>query len=156
MHINAFLWEIARMWLLITGGFHGRPTQRRHCWLQGSKGRCHGNQILAKIGQKITKMAIEMHIYAFIAIFVLKLVTMVTPLCPLCTVESGEFPDSTNPISKPNSAWICRLQLKLWPFLWFFWAYFGQNLVAMATSLRPSESEMSTLDWTTRKSPGYK
>jgi len=28
-----------------------------------------------------------------------------------------EFPDSTNPISKPNSAWIYRLQLKLWPFL---------------------------------------
>jgi len=46
-----------------------------------------------------------------------KLVAMVTPLCPLCTVESDEFPDSTSPISKPNSAWICRLQLKLWPFL---------------------------------------
>ena len=25
-----------------------------------SKGRCHGNQILAKIGQKITKMAITL------------------------------------------------------------------------------------------------
>jgi len=24
-----------------------------------------------------------------------------------------EFPDGTNPISKPNSLWICRLQLKL-------------------------------------------
>ena len=52
MHINAFLWEIARMWLLITGSFCGRPIRRRHFWLQGSKGRCHGNQILAKIGQK--------------------------------------------------------------------------------------------------------
>jgi len=76
-----------------------------------------------------------MHIYAFIAIFVPKLVAMVTPLCPLCTVELDEFPDSTNASVKPNSAWICRLQLKLWPFLWFL-AYFGQNLVAMATSLR--------------------
>jgi len=47
-----------------------------------------------------------------------------------------EFPDSTDPISKANSAWLCRLQLKLWPFLWYF-AYFGQNLVAMAKSLRP-------------------
>jgi len=28
-----------------------------------------------------------------------------------------EFPDVTNPISKPNSAWICCIQLKLWPFL---------------------------------------
>ena len=47
-----------------------------------------------------------------------------------------EFPDTTNPISKPNSAWICHLQLKLWPFFDFL-AYFCQNLVAMATSLRP-------------------
>jgi len=31
-----------------------------------------------------------------------------------------EFPDSTNPMSKPNSAWICCIQLKLWPFLWYF------------------------------------
>jgi len=31
-----------------------------------------------------------------------------------------EFPDSTNSISKPNSAWICCIQLKLWPFLWLF------------------------------------
>jgi len=39
-----------------------------------------------------------------------------------------EFPDGTNPISKPNSAWICCIQLKLWPFLWFFglfWPKFG-------------------------------
>jgi len=55
---NAFLWEITRMWLLITGGFHGRPIQRRYYWLQGSKRRCHGNQILAKIGKKSHKMAI--------------------------------------------------------------------------------------------------
>jgi len=46
------------MRLLITWGFRGQPIQRRHFWFQGSKGRCHGNQILAKIGQKITKMAI--------------------------------------------------------------------------------------------------
>jgi len=43
---------------------------------------------------------------------------------------TDEFPDGTNPISKPNSAWICCIQLTLWPFLWFL-AYFGQNLVAM-------------------------
>jgi len=30
---------------------------------------------------------------------------------------TDEFPGGTNPISKPNSAWICRLQLKLWTFL---------------------------------------
>ena len=65
-----------------------------------------------------------------------------------------EFHDGTNPISKPNSAWICCIQLKLWPFL--FLAYFGQNLVAMATPLRPLQSEMSSLDWSTAKTPCYK
>jgi len=33
-------------------GFRGQPIQRRHFSLQGSKRRCHGNQILAKIGKK--------------------------------------------------------------------------------------------------------
>jgi len=39
-----------------------------------------------------------------------------------------ECPNGTNPFSKPNSAWICCIQLKLWPFLWFFelfWPKFG-------------------------------
>jgi len=35
-------------------------------------------------------------------------------------------------------------------------AYSGQNLVAMATSLRPLQSEMSSLDWLTMKTPCYK
>ena len=41
------------MWLLITGGFRGRPIQKRHFWLQGSNERCHGNQFLAKIGKQL-------------------------------------------------------------------------------------------------------
>jgi len=32
-------------------------------------------------------------------------------------------------------------------------AYFGQNLVAMATFLRPLQSEMSSLDWLSTKTP---
>jgi len=42
---------------------------------------------------------------------------------PLSLVYGGvtggvtdELPDGTNPISKPNSAWMYRLQVKLWPF----------------------------------------
>jgi len=58
MHINAFLWEIIRMRLLITGGFYGQSIQRRHFCLHRSKGRCHGKQILAIIGKHILKMAI--------------------------------------------------------------------------------------------------
>ena len=50
------------------------------------------------------------------------------PLSLVYGSVTDEFPDGTNPISKPNSVWICRLQLKLWPFLWFFglfWPKFG-------------------------------
>ena len=39
-------------------GFSWLTNPKKTFLLQGSKGRCHGNQILAKIGQKITKMAI--------------------------------------------------------------------------------------------------
>jgi len=63
-----------------------------------------------------------------------------------------EFPDGTNPISKPNSARMCWLKLKLWPYLLFL-SYFDQNLVTMATSLRLLQSEMFSLDWLTTKPP---
>ena len=89
---------------------------------------------------------------AFIAILVPKLVAMVTPLCPLCTGVSHQFPDSTNPMSKPNSVWLSRIQLKLWPFCDIL-AYFGQKLVAMAMSIRPLQSEMTSLDCSTTKTP---
>ena len=58
------------------------------------------------------------------------------PLSLVYSSVTDEFPDSTNPISKPNSAWICCIQLKLWQFLWnfsLFWPKFGP----MATSLDP-------------------
>jgi len=77
------------------------------------------------------------------------------PLSLVYVSVTDKFSDSTNPISKPNSAWIRCTQLKLWPFFYFL-AYFGQNLVAMATSLRPLQSEMSSLDWSTTKPPCYK
>jgi len=50
-----------------------------------------------------------------------------TPLSFVYWSVTDEFPWQS-PISKPNSAWMCRLQLKLWPFLWFFglfWPKFG-------------------------------
>ena len=39
------------------------------------------------------------------------------PLSLMYGSVKDEFPDGTNHISKPNSVRICRLQLKLWPFL---------------------------------------
>ena len=50
------------------------------------------------------------------------------PLSLVYGSVTDEFPDGTYSISKPKSAWMCRLQLKLWPFLWFFglfWPKFG-------------------------------
>ena len=50
------------------------------------------------------------------------------PLSLVYGSVTDKFPDGTNPISKANSAWICCIQLKLWPFLWFFglfWPKFG-------------------------------
>jgi len=75
-----------------------------------------------------------------------------TPLSLVSGRVTDEFSDSTNPISKPNCAWICCIQVKLWPFLSFL-AYFGQNLVSVATSLRLLQSEMSSFDWSTMKTP---
>jgi len=34
-------------------------------------------------------------------------------------------------------------------------AYFGQNLVAIETSLKPFQSQMSYLDWPISKNPCY-
>jgi len=72
------------------------------------------------------------------------------PLSLVYRSVTEEFPDGANPISKPNSAWMCRLLLTLWPFCNIF-AYFGQNLVTMTTFLRHLESDMLYLDWWTHK-----
>jgi len=74
------------------------------------------------------------------------------PLSPVQGSVTDEFRDSTNHISKPNSASLCCIQLEI--FLWFF-AYFCQNLVAIATSLRRLRPEMSSSDWSTTKTPCY-
>jgi len=81
---------------------------------------------------------------------------MVTPLSPLCSK-----------VSHMNSQMVQTLYLETKLFMdmslatevmaiFVILAYFGQNLVAMATSLRPLQSEMSSLDWSTTKIPYYK
>jgi len=107
----------------------------------------------------ITKTVITNHILAisrinaFIAISVIKIGCHGnTPLSLVYGRVTDEFFRSTNPIPKPNSAWIYCIQVKLWSFLSFS-AYFRQHLVYMATSLRPLQSEMSSLDWSTTKTP---
>jgi len=94
-----------------------------------------------------------MHLYAFIAILVPKLVAMVTPLCPLCTGVS-QMNSSTAQALSQNQI-LHRYVGYNWSYGHFcdFLDYFGENLVAMATSLRPLQSEMSSLDWSTTKPP---
>jgi len=58
----------------------------------------------------------------------------IAPLSPVYDSVTDQFTESKNPISKPNSAWICHIQLRLWPFCDIF-AYFGQNMVATETPL---------------------
>jgi len=79
-----------------------------------------------------------MHLCAFVAIFVPKLVAMVTPICPLCTKVS----QINSPIDNPNlKTKLCMDMLHTTEvmaiLLTFLPIYFGQNLVAMATSLDP-------------------
>jgi len=70
-----------------------------------------------------------MHLCAFIAIFCPKIGCHGNaPLSLVYGSVTDEYPDGTNSISKANSAWMCRLQLKLWQFLRFFgllWPKFG-------------------------------
>jgi len=91
------------------------------------------------------------HRNAFIAILVPKLVAMVTRFCPLCMgVSQMNFPIaqtlSQNQILHECDAynWSCGHFCDIS-------AYFGQTLVAVATSLRPLQSQMSSLDWPTTK-----
>jgi len=70
-------------------------------------------------------------------------------------IVTDEFPDSTNPMSKPICAWMWRIQLKVWPFCDIF-DYCGEKLVAMATSIRPFLSKMSSLGWPIGITPCYK
>ena len=86
-----------------------------------------------------------------IAILVQKLVAMVRPLCPLCTRVSLTNSPIAQSVSQNQT--LHGYVAYNWSYGYFcdIFAYFGQNLVAMATSLRPSQSEMYFLDWLTPK-----
>jgi len=85
---------------------------------------------------------VEIHLYAFIAILVPKLVAMVTPLCSLCTGVSQMNSTIAQTICQKTK--LCMDMLHTTEVMANF-VIFGQNLVAMATSLRHLQSEMSSL-----------
>jgi len=65
---------------------------------------------------------------------------------------TDEFPDGTNPISKPNSAWMCRLQLKLWPFF-DFWPILAKIWLPWQRPLDPCNQKCLPWIGRPRKSP---
>jgi len=77
-----------------------------------------------------------MHLYAFIAILIPQLVAVVTPLSPLRTgVSQMNFPIAQTYLKTK----LCMDMLHATEVMAIFviFGLFGQNLVAMATSLRP-------------------
>jgi len=56
--ITALVWQLLTNILVLWYGFRGQPIERKHFWLQGSNGRCYGNQIFCQNTQKSDKMAI--------------------------------------------------------------------------------------------------
>ena len=78
---------------------------------------------------------------------------MVTPLCPLCTVVSEVNSLIARTLSQTKHCVDVLHTTEVMAIFCDFLAYFGQNLVAVATSLRPLQSEMFSLDWTTTNTP---
>jgi len=94
---------------------------------------------------------------ALIAISVQKLVAMVTSLCTLCMKVSQRNSLIAQTLSQNQT--LHGYVIYNWSYCHFdIFAYFGQNLLAMATFLKPLQSEMSSssLDWPTTKTPCYK
>jgi len=59
------------------------------------------------------------------------------PLSLVYRSATDEFPDGTDPISEQNSAWMCRLRLKFWPFLWYFWPILAKIWLPWQRALDP-------------------
>jgi len=78
---------------------------------------------------------------------------MVTALCPLCTGVSQVNSLIVQTLSQNQTLHWCVAYNWSYGRFCDFLAYFAQNLVAMATSLRPLQSEMFSLDWSTTKTP---
>ena len=81
---------------------------------------------------------------------------MVMPLCPLCTRVSQMNSLIAQTYLKTKLCMDMLHTTEVMAIFVIFFAYFGQNLVAMATPLTPLQSEMSSLDWSTTKTPCYK
>ena len=76
----------------------------------------------------------------FFAYFGQNLVAMVTPLCPLCTGVSQMNSPMAQPYLKTKLCMYMSLTSEVMAIFVIFLAYFGQNLVAMVTPLRPLQS----------------
>jgi len=95
----------------------------------------------------------EMHLYAFMAILVTKLVAMVTPLCPLCTdVSRMNSSMAQTPSQNQTLHGYVEYNWSYGLFLWFF-GLFWPNFDCHGNVLRPLQSEMSSWIGRSRKPP---
>jgi len=78
---------------------------------------------------------------------------MVTSLCLLCTTVSQMNSPMAHTLSQKQT--LHGYVANNWSYGHFCYicAHFGQNLVAVATSHRPVQAAMSSLDWLTTKTP---
>jgi len=81
---------------------------------------------------------------------------MVTPLYPLCTGMSQMNSLIVQPYPKTKLCIDVLHTTELMAIFVIFLHILAKNLVAMAISLKPLQSEMSSLDWSTTKTPCYK
>ena len=110
----------------------------------------HKNPLLWVIAFSLS--LIEMHLHAFIAILVPKLVAVVMPLCLLCKGVSQINSLMAQTLSQNKALHGCVAYN--WSYGYFSdFCLFWPTLVVMATSLRLLQSEISSLDWSTRKTP---
>jgi len=90
---------------------------------------------------------------ASITMLVPKLVAIVTYLCPLCTGVSQMNSMIAQTLSENQTMHAYVAYTDIVVIFVIFFAYFGQNLVPVATSLRLLQTEMSSSDLLTTKTP---
>ena len=89
-----------------------------------------------------------------LAILVPKLVAIVMRFCPLCTGVSQMNSTIAKTLSQNQTLYECDAYKWSCSHFCEIFAYFGKKLVAMATCIRPLQSEMvPSLDWPTTKTP---
>jgi len=144
IEVMAFLWYFCLFWPKL--GCHGNLAIRNVFFGLVD----HENPLLEVITFSLS--LVEMHLYAFITTLVPKFVAMVMPLCPLCTGVSQTNSLMLQPYLKTKLCMDMLHTTEVMAILWYF-CLFWPKLGCHGNVLRPLQSEMSSLDCSTTKTP---